>query len=170
MAHKIERDFTAHGLRCVVLAVNLGHRCGYVGVPKGHKLYGLDCSDRSPLLKAAWDSVKEGPIGKRSILPVILSAADELPRADVVFDVHGSLTYSDGDAKYPVESDGLWWFGFDCEHSGDLKDESIMDENYIALERKYSFARVGVVRTEEYVAAECERLAEQLAAFSQPLC
>ena len=42
MAHKVELDFDYHGLRCVVLGLDMGHRCGYVGLPKGHKYYGLD--------------------------------------------------------------------------------------------------------------------------------
>ena len=41
----LESDFTYEGLRCVVLFQMLGHRCGYVGVPKGHELYGKDYDD-----------------------------------------------------------------------------------------------------------------------------
>lgn len=41
----IESDFTYEGLRCVVIFQGLGHRCGYVGVPKGHELYGMDYDD-----------------------------------------------------------------------------------------------------------------------------
>jgi len=28
--------------RCVILGLSMGHRCGYVGLPKGHKYYGED--------------------------------------------------------------------------------------------------------------------------------
>lgn len=38
---RIEKDFEAHGLRCLVIAQPMGHRCGYVGLPKGHALYGF---------------------------------------------------------------------------------------------------------------------------------
>lgn len=169
MKFSIERDFIAHGLRCVVLAGSVGHRYGYVGLPKGHPLHGLSYSEGSAALKTAWDRAKEGPIGKRGIITVFLSACaadDELPSADCVFDVHGGLTYSASSKNYPVENDSLWWFGFDCGHWDDAKDESIMDEKHLALERKYGFSRDGTVRTEEYVVAECERLAEQLATFN----
>lgn len=52
---------------------------------------------------------------------------------DVAVDVHGGLTYS--------ESEGdAWRFGFDTAHFGDGPAE----------------------RSEEYVTAQCERLADQL--------
>jgi hypothetical protein len=167
MTSKVERDFVAHGLRCIVLAVPMGHRCGYVGVPQGHPLHGLAYGDGSPVLKAAWEKAKEGPIGKRGILSVLLAPCEgDLPKVDSVFDVHGSITYSGGDNKYPVVSDGLWWFGFDCAHCDDGKDESLMSEEYLAIHHRYPSWDRGEVRTEEYVAVECIRLAEQLAAFS----
>lgn len=37
----VERDGTAAGLRAVVLMTDIGHRCGYVGVPRWHPAYGL---------------------------------------------------------------------------------------------------------------------------------
>lgn len=36
----IEKQFEYNGFLCAVLMQKLGHRCGYVGIPKGHKLYG----------------------------------------------------------------------------------------------------------------------------------
>jgi hypothetical protein len=37
----IEKDWiTAAGLRAVIVATPMGHRCGYVGVPLGHVHYG----------------------------------------------------------------------------------------------------------------------------------
>lgn len=39
--HKVESDFRFHGYRCVVIGQSMGHRCGYVGIPRGHKLYGV---------------------------------------------------------------------------------------------------------------------------------
>lgn len=39
----IEKNWiTEAGLRAVVIATDMGHRCGYVAVPVGHKLYGVD--------------------------------------------------------------------------------------------------------------------------------
>jgi len=86
-------------------------------------------------------------------------------------EVHGGLTYSphsfDGD--YPVKSDGLWWFGFDCGHAGDGKDPALMDEN-----TRVNIARVfiegfegGAVKTLGFVRAKCQSLASQLAAVAK---
>ena len=43
MTYKVEKDWiTSAGLRAVVIMTELGHRCGYVGVPSEHKLFGVD--------------------------------------------------------------------------------------------------------------------------------
>ena len=41
----VEKEFNHNGLKCVVTFSNMGHRCGYVGVPKWHPLYGKDYMD-----------------------------------------------------------------------------------------------------------------------------
>jgi hypothetical protein len=70
--------------------------CGYVAVPPGHPLHGLGYG--SP----------------------------EVDHAMRVRGVHGGLTYSEACAGHichvpkPGEPDDVWWFGFDCNHSGDL--------------------------------------------------
>lgn len=37
----IEKHFEYQGYQCVVLFTPMGHRCGYVGIPKTHRLYGI---------------------------------------------------------------------------------------------------------------------------------
>jgi hypothetical protein len=39
-----ERIFTRAGYQCVVTFGNMGHRCGYVGIPSTHPLYGKNYS------------------------------------------------------------------------------------------------------------------------------
>lgn len=69
-------------------------------------------------------------------------------------DVHGGLTFSRlAEKDYPGPGDN-WWFGFDCAHYGDLMMRYDMPDLYLQDE--------GVFRTQEYVEAECERLAEQI--------
>lgn len=146
-------------------------------IPKDHILHGLNYSDPAPKIEKEW--VGEQLVGKRGIIDLLIHAKDERPSISVVFDVHGSLTFS-GD-RY---SDGAWWLGFDCAHSGDLRDPSIQSEEF-----KHSFARMqeilqnmlgplyegeewkgeddmgfgaGKIRTKEYVAAECKRLINQI--------
>lgn len=83
-------DFVLHGLPCAIRRGPGGHLCGYVGVPKGHALHGVQYDE-------------ELPNGTSLMLLVR---------------VHGGLTYSA--ATVPLESkDGHWWFGFDCAHLGD---------------------------------------------------
>ena len=36
----VEKVFEHSGFLCVVAMMDMGHRCGYVGVPKPHKYYG----------------------------------------------------------------------------------------------------------------------------------
>ncbi len=133
----VEKDWEHCGLRCIALALHsVGHRCGYVGVPKAHPLYGVSYSEH-----------------------------------ETSFEVHGGLTYSsDGEGGYPTESDGVWWFGFDCGHAGDAKDPNLMDDS-----TKDNICRIfsegfdvgrGVVRTLEYVIPECQSLAAQLHAIT----
>lgn len=41
----IERVFKHKGYFCVVVLHEFGHRCGYVGIPKSHSLYGMNYDD-----------------------------------------------------------------------------------------------------------------------------
>lgn len=36
MNYRVEKDFEYKGFRCAVVAQSMGHRCGYVQIPKGH--------------------------------------------------------------------------------------------------------------------------------------
>lgn len=167
MRRKVETDFIHNNLRCVVLALDAGHRCGYVEVPKDHPLFGVEYSQETSILNGLWEKAKEGPIGKRGVIPLFCKAHKEGAQSpDVVFDVHGGLTYSGGSGEYPVKSDG-WWFGFDCAHSGDGKDWQIMSETNKEIETKYGLSRGGVVRSNSYVVEECKNLADQLQSIVQ---
>ena len=129
----VEKDWiTKAGLRAVVIATEMGHRCGYVGLPESSKLYGVHYNNE--LLDA--------------------------------IDVHGGLTFSELAGKYPIES-SLFWFGFDCNHSGDAKDPEIASEEYLKLFEKYRVLGnySGTVRDLAFCERECEQLATQLAAI-----
>lgn len=39
MNYRVEEDFEYKGFRCVVVASVMGHRCGYVQIPKGHPYF-----------------------------------------------------------------------------------------------------------------------------------
>lgn len=44
--HIVEKEFEHKGLKCVITFSYMGHRCGYVGVPKEHPLYNQDYRNR----------------------------------------------------------------------------------------------------------------------------
>jgi len=98
--------------------------------------------------------------------------------------VHGGVTYAslcaDGicHVAKPGEPEDVWWFGFDCMHSGDFapamhartrrlggpfRDEAYDHEAAVAALASETVRR-DVYRTLDYVLAETNQLAEWLAA------
>lgn len=136
-------DFEHAGFACLLHRGPCGHWCGYVGVPEGHPYFGKSYDD----------------------VPV---------------DAHGGLTYSEKCAGHichvpkPGMPDVVWWLGFDCAHSGDYTPSNgrYWGTGYPWPSEKYDHANAMSVidwhvekyRTIDYVRAETQRLAEQLAA------
>jgi len=136
----IEIEGTYKGYKFLVVAQDMGHRCGYVRIPEKHRLYGKDYS-----YKVMID-------GKRA------------PISDY-FDVHGGLTFSDKISETEagkVKKIEGWWLGFDCEHFGDAKDKDIMSEEYKKIFSKSSVMFEGEIRTANYVKKECFSLIDQI--------
>lgn len=161
MSVSVEKDWTtAAGFRAVVRMGSMGFRCGYVAVPKGHPLHGVEYGAQCEALK----SVEDEAIGKRGIIPAILAASTgAFQSPDVVFDVHGGITYSGEDAGYPVPHDGLWWFGYDCGHCDDApSDEYLAEMRAKFPNQSFMWSRDGVHRSLSYCEAECESLARQI--------
>lgn len=155
----LKRDWiTAAGYRAVVLKVR-GHNNGYVAIPESHPLFGVDYSSPATCLTFPADE----PIGKRGVVQLFFSSGE--PRPDVVFNVHGGLTYaSDRLSQVPVlEDEKLWWYGFDCAHYGDANSPEYLEAQRVLYpDMPFMWQADGVYRTEEYVVAECESLADQL--------
>lgn len=163
MSYEIVKDWiTAAGLRAVITMTGRGHHCGYVGIPVGHPLYG--CEYHSPCAALVSPGENE-QLGNRSAITFILACLDRSrwQAPDMVFDVHGSLTYSDGNGKYPVESD-LWWFGYDCAHYGDRPSDARCEQ----LRKEYPDEPYmwadgdGEFRDVLYCERQCESLAGQI--------
>ncbi len=146
----VEKDWiTESEFRAVLIKGQepLSYICGYVGIPKEHPLFGISYNEQSEAISQ--EKVSSQTFGKKSLILVLtatVNADDEKSvrrSPDLLFDVHGGLTYSGGNKnKYPVDAD-LWWFGYDTNHYGD---------------HNISF---------EYCVYECERLAKQLKEFTQ---
>jgi len=131
---KVQFQDEATGLPCLIVRGPSGALCGYVGVSEGHRLFGIDYSD----------------------------AAREDGEC---LDVHWGLTFSDhchpsadeskGICHLPDdgEPDHVWWFGFDCAHSGDFCPDRRF--NWRDSDETY--------RNRAYVENEIRGLAAQLA-------
>jgi hypothetical protein len=137
---KVQFQDEVTGLPCLIVRGPSGALCGYVGVADGHPMY-----------KVSYDEAR-GADGEW-------------------IEVHGGLTFSDScqpssDESHGIchlpddgEPDHVWWFGFDCAHSGDVTPEP---------RRFYSAFGDEVYRNRAYVEREIRGLAAQLAAFSRP--
>lgn len=144
-------DFEHAGLACrIIRADSTGALCGYVRIPEGHPLYGVEYSAPVPesLAKAAQETLLNSRIGKRGIVS-LLTANLEAPRVEMLFDVHGSLTFSGELRGFP----GSHWYGFDCAHYHDLQP-AFLERGYAEPDQAY--------RDIAYVRRECRSLAEQL--------
>lgn len=172
----IEKIFTYHDLTCVVRFQNLGFRCGYVGIPKTHPLYGEDYSNYLNIKK---EDIKDREID--GVFQLINACLDEDDRItiDAYFRCHGGITYSGGgdNSHYPMDND-LWWFGFDCGHVGDGKDydkwleffpeEKERIESVKRIEKKYETDPFyEEPRNLEYTEENCKMLADQLLHFEK---
>ncbi len=152
---RIEESGTFHGLEYEVVATSMGHRCGYVRIPEGHPLFGLDYGHAAPAVSMA--DLEGECVGKRGVMSLLHSGGPEAKdvRLDLLFDVHGSLTFAG-----PRHAQTDWWLGFDCAHAGDAPDPELMSPELYGLR----FRDPGdLIRSREYVSAECERLAKQVA-------
>lgn len=84
-------------LDCLIVRSKLGALCGYVGVPYGHPLYGLDYEDLEP-----------PPAIHHQLTYAAACQPSDDPSTGVCH------------VPPPGRTDDVWWFGFDCMQWGDL--------------------------------------------------
>lgn len=83
---------------------------------------------------------------------------------DIDPDVHGGLTFAEADTDCGKGGeDNAWWLGFDCAHAGDAADPSLPGRDGRPLDHLYLLPHSAwdVIRTTEYVEAECRSLIDQ---------
>lgn len=154
---------TANGMAGAIIRVShSGALCGYVGVPASHPWHGKEYGDE--VLPSAERLSRPVDIDKISIISLFCSSGSNLldgARIDCLIDVHGGLTYSAAGIAEYGEDPALWYFGFDCAHSGDLSP---------AMDGLYPQFRISseVYRDIDYVQREVEVLAAQLDAVGAP--
>lgn len=146
-----EKDYYTYerfGLRCVIQRMpETLHLCGYVGVNKNHRLYGMGYSDRIKMNKDRVD-FNGNYIGLLCADPKDVSMGF-IP-LDLFFQVHGGLTWAGKFEDRKGFNPDLWYFGFDCAHAGDLSPGA-----------GFSFSG-SVYRDADFVLKEVFSLADQL--------
>ena len=127
----------ATGLDCMVRRCkDGGYLCGYVAVEPGHPLFGFH-HDAIP-----------SALGIGAHRGIVESGLCDAGEESTV------MCHIPGDGR----PEDVWWFGFKCDEPGD----------YLPNRTGTNRSNMGdeVYRTVEYVQAECEYLAKQLAALS----
>lgn len=134
--------FEHEGLPCRTVLTSRGHWCGYVGVPDDHPWHGRHYNDKVDVPKEVITR-KNYEVGIINLFCADLSDYKETGKAELslAVDVHGGLTFSAETSGDGSQDGATWWLGFDCAHFND--DPSIHDG--------------------DYTAAQCRRLAEQIA-------
>lgn len=148
----------ATGYRCLMRRGPTGAWCGYVQVPESHPLYGVPYYRTTKWLERLLRARLEQPVGERPGLAVMIAylTGKAVASPEIVFTVHGGITFSGPRETEPNGKKGGWWFGFDCAHAGDFSPKI-----------QALLGRVGGRPGEEYrdrayVQSEVERLAIQL--------
>lgn len=158
---------------CVATLTARGHRCGYVRLPDAHPWQGLDYDQPGPVLcefdeqMLAIEAVEDfGAIP--TLLAALAGGPDELavtPAGQIR--VHGGVTYA-GPLRFVLGAPRGWWFGFDCNHAGDIPlldhPALLTDRPYRDHQRRMRDEHGYRERSLEFVRFECKRMATAVAA------
>lgn len=131
----------ATGLDCLIVRNHGGALCGYVGLPPGHPLHGLDYDEAH---ERADIDVHGG-----------LTFADRCQKGDE----DGWHICHVPEPGRPAE---VWWLGFDCAHFGDISPRHEQDYRDAGID-KTAWGHSETYKDFGYVQAEVTRLAAQLA-------
>lgn len=158
----VESKFHFGDYQCVVVFSRSGHRCGYVGVIKGHPFYGKDYGEKLDILPMK--QLLTQNLDKRSPITLLnIDPDSETAALQDFFNVHGGITYADGgpQSDYPIDSD-RWWLGFDCAHAGDMADEESWKKYFPNEITTPPIFFSGEIRKLDYVENECRSLVRQI--------
>jgi hypothetical protein len=153
-------DFEAEGLRCAMLRNSFGIWCGYVGIDKDHPWFGLPYNT---LIKPTPDMLENRSFNDTGVMNLfvhMLSGRDPNQELEIgsALRVHGGITFSD------FREDGLFYYGFDCGHAGDLMPGMLQYHAELPSHLR------GVYRDQQYVVSECQQLATQLVRIAARFC
>lgn len=134
---KIEKEFNYNGYDCVVVGLSMGHRCGYIGIKKGNKLYGKDYD----YINCEYDIDVHGGF------------------------TYGEYNHT-GEYPTNI-ADDTYWIGFDCAHYMDGKDKELIKELNSDEETLHFLLRMcenetTMYKTGEYVESELIKAIDQI--------
>ncbi len=170
--YHLERLWEHQGLPCAAIMTHMGSRCGYVGVPMQNRLYGYNYDARLLVAKETKQLIEDTPVDfNNDPLGTVVAAAHwDKPGVAVhtLLHAHGGITYSNGGglSKYPVITQHIWWFGFNCGHYGDSRDKDQAEAYGLDVFRSEFDFEEGIVQTQQYVEDNCIALAEQLLEYN----
>ena len=155
----VEKEWTLHGMRCLVTATTGGWRCGYVVVPESHPWHGRSYNDKAPTL------IRRGLEGKTidgtgyiaAFCASGVEGFDGLIEGQI--EAYMGLTFGGQLSEW---AGGGWAFGFDCNHCDDAHDREIMGEREREIEDRWGIGRHGPVKDAAFVEQWVNRLADQL--------
>lgn len=160
---------TEAGLQAAIIFTRQKFYCGYVGVPEGHSLFKVGYGENTPYLV---ELTGEEEVGQRGAIS-LFCGADRMRSPELVFDVHGSLTFSSswGDSiDIPELKDGLWYFGYDCAHYDDGEFPDVDDEGNIVHDPNgFNYRGDMQPKSLDFNINQCESLAAQIVAKSLPM-
>lgn len=136
-------------LDCMIHRNHCGALCGYVGVGPDHPMHG------APYNEAVYtgEHFKDRCFSHNDLRGRMMEAVE----------VHGGLTYADAcqgsicHVAQPGRPSNVWWFGFDCAHSGDQIPYKMPARAILGPPFQHE-----IYRNFDYVKAEVESLAVQL--------
>ncbi len=133
------------GLPCLVKRnPRLGFLCGYVGVPEGHPLFGLNYTN----------GAVEALDAHHGVNYTDLCQDEDDPAASICH------------IPEPGDPDRVWWFGYDCGHMGDQAPAMLAREREMGFPPPPHSDWGDIYRTVEYVKDVNAKLARQLAEAS----
>lgn len=161
-------EFVHAELPCIVVRTDMGHLCGYVGVPPNHPAYPERMKDIREFTRKGIQ--KED--GDWLVIPTpnIPPNWTDVSYQDLDIDVHGGLTWSEIGDDYHGRKEGFKWFGFDCAHAWDYlpPTNEKVHQIYVEVTGRIGPSDHETYRNWEYVKQQTEHLAEQLAVMMQP--
>ena len=141
---------SATGLPCLILRARNGTLSGYVAVNAEHPLFGFD-------YRAVPADLGIQPHGGLNYSAACDEEADErVSVCHITKQPRERVRQPRAMQEHPAADEELWWFGFACDKSYDLRPGCYQD--HMSAENGQTY------RDEHYVFTQCTNLARQLAA------